>query len=70
MRHQFNKIFPQLIKEEENAGKPRFSPDLSLCPNFGHKFFFEVSALLNVRHRPKLQSSAISRKTIDANSRK
>ena len=29
------------------------------------KFFFEVSALLDVRHCPKLQSCAISRKATD-----
>ena len=29
-------------------------------------FFFEVSALLDVRHCPKLQSCAISTKTTDA----
>ena len=34
------------------------------------KFFLEVSALLDVRHCPKLQSFAISRKTNDENLRK
>ena len=34
------------------------------------KIFFEVSALLDVRHCPKLQSCAISRKTNDVNLRK
>ena len=33
-------------------------------------FFFEVSALLNARHCPKLQSSTISRKTNDGTLRK
>ena len=33
-------------------------------------FFSEVSALLDVRHCPKLQSCAIPRKTIDATLRK
>ena len=42
-------------------------------PNLGHKFFcffFEVSALLDVRHCPKLQSCKISRKTNDTTLRK
>ena len=34
------------------------------------KFFLEVSALLDVRYCPKLQSRAISRKTNNANLRK
>ena len=34
-----------------------------LSPNLGHKVFLEISALLNVRRCPKLQSCAISRKT-------
>ena len=33
-------------------------------------FFFEASALLDVRYYPKLQSCALSRKTNDANLRK
>ena len=33
-------------------------------------FFFEVSALLDVRHCPKLQFCTISSKTNDANLRK
>ena len=33
-------------------------------------FFFEISALLDVRQCPKLQSCAISRKTNDATLRK
>ena len=38
----------------------------------GHKvvFFVEVSALLDVRHCPKLRPCAISRKTNDATLRK
>ena len=37
----------------------------------GHKKFFrEGSALLDVRHCPKLQSCAISKKTRDTNLRK
>ena len=40
-----------------------------LGPNLDHKNF-EVSALLDVRHCPKLQSYAISRETNDANLRK
>ena len=54
------------------SGKPHFGPDLGLLgPNLGHNFFFfEASALLDVRHCHKLQSFAISRKTNDANSRK
>ena len=40
-----------------------------LSPNLGH-IFFEVSAPLDVRPFPKLQSCAISKKTNDANFRK
>ena len=37
-------------------------------PNMGHKTFFgDFTALLDVRHCPKLQSCTISRKTNDAN---
>ena len=36
----------------------------------GHKTFLEVSALLDLRHCPKLQSCTISRKTNDVNLRK
>ena len=44
-----------------------FGPDLSLLdPNLGHKMLLEVSALLDVRHGPNLQSCSISRKTNDA----
>ena len=50
------------------SGKPHFVPDLGLFgPNLGYKFFFEVSALLDVRHCPKLQYFAISRQPNDAN---
>ena len=35
-----------------------------------HNFLLEVSTLLDVRHCPKLQSCAISRKSNDANLRK
>ena len=49
-------------------------PDLSLIgPNLGQKkiVVVEFSALLDVRHCPKLQfSAAISRKTNDTNLRK
>ena len=49
------------------SGKPHFRPGLGLLdPNLGHKFFFEVSALLDVRHCSKLQSCTISRKSNDA----
>ena len=41
-----------------------------LGPNFNHKFFLEVSALLDVRNCPKLQSCAILRKPNYANLRK
>ena len=47
--------------------KCHFSPNLG--DNFIF-FFFEVLALLDVRHCPKLQSCAISRKTTDATLRK
>ena len=51
MKYKFNKIFPLLIKLEENAGKLHFVPDLGLLgPNLGHNFFFfDVSALLDLR---------------------
>ena len=52
-----NKIFPPLIKKE-NAGKLQAT------------ILLEVSAPLDVRHCPKLQSRKISRKTNDANLRK
>ena len=68
---------------KENAGKPHVGPNLGLSgPNLGHSFFylffysfylfiyFDVSALLDVRHCPKLESCAISTKTNDANSKK
>ena len=43
------------------------SPNLDLLgPNLGHDFF-EVSALLHIRHCPKLQSCKMSRKTNNAN---
>ena len=35
-------------------------------PRLGHKFFFESSAILDVRRCPKLQFCSISRKTKDA----
>ena len=41
-----------------------------LTPIWATKLFLEVSALPNVRHCPKLQSCAISRKTNDATLRK
>ena len=51
--------------------KPHFGPDLGLLdPNLGHKFFLQVSALLDVKNCPKQQSCAISMKTNDANSTK
>ena len=41
MKYQFNKIFPLLIKQEKNAGKPHFKQDLGLLgPNMGHIFFW------------------------------
>ena len=65
MKRQFNKIFPLLIKQEENTGKPHFGPNLGLLgPNLGHKFF------LDVKDCPKLQSCATSRKNNDADLRK
>ena len=73
MKYKFNKIFHLLIKQKEIAGKPHVVPDLRLLgPNLGRKtfFFFEVSAILDVTHCPKLQFCAISRKTNDANLRK
>ena len=55
MKYQFNKIFPILIKKE-TAGKLPFGPDLRLLgPNLGYNFL-EVSAQLDVRPCPKLQS--------------
>ena len=55
---------------KKSSGKSHFGPDLSLLgPNLGHRFFFEISALVDVRHCPKLQSCAISRKTNDTNLR-
>ena len=36
-------------------------------PIWVKKMFFELSAMLDVTHCPKLQSYAISRKTYDAN---
>ena len=51
--------------------KDHFGPDLCLLgPNLDHTLFLEVSALLDIRHCPKLQSCAISRKANDANLRK
>ena len=67
MKYQFNMIFSLLVKSKY-AGKSYFSPDLGLLgPNLGHISFLEASALLDVRHCPKLQSCAISRKTNDEN---
>ena len=60
MKYQFNKTFPLLIKLDENAEKPHFNPKFGLLgPNFGHIFFFEVSALLDARYCSKLQSCTI-----------
>ena len=71
MKYQLNKIFPILIKWEENDGKSHFNRDLGLLgPTFESLIFLEVSALLDVRHCPKLQSCVISSKTDDANLRK
>ena len=42
----------------------------NLFIHFFFLFFFEVSALLDVRHSPKLQSCATPGKTNDANLRK
>ena len=51
--------------------KDHFGPDLGLLgPNLGHKTFLEVSAIVDVKHCPKLQAFAISRKTSDVNLRK
>ena len=50
MKHQFNKTFPLLIKQEENAEKPHFGPDLGLLGhNLGHKFFlrFQLYQMLD-----------------------
>ena len=53
----------------QQSRKDHFDTDLGLLgPNLGHTFF-EFSSVLDVRHCPKLQSSAISRKTNDANLR-
>ena len=41
MKYLFNKIFPLLIKQEENAEKPHFGTNLGLLgPNLGPKIFF------------------------------
>ena len=53
------------------SGKPHFGPNLGLLGlNLGQRFFLEGSALLHVRHCPKLQYYAISRKTNESNLRK
>ena len=74
MKYRFDKTFPLLIKKEKNTVKPYFGPDFGLLgPNLNHKIsqmFLEVSDLLDIKHRPRLQSCAISRKTNDANLRK
>ena len=57
--------------QEENAGKPHFGLDLGLLGSYlVHNVFLEVSAILDVRHCPKLQFCIISSKTNDANMRK
>ena len=41
MKYRFNKIFPLLIKPQENAEKLHFGPNLGLLgPNLGPKIFF------------------------------
>ena len=70
MKYQFNKIF-RLLTKKENAGKLHFGPDLGpLGANLSHIIFFEVLALQDNRHCPKLQSCAILTKTDDTNLRK
>ena len=57
MKHQFNKTFPLLIKQEENAEKPHFGPDLGLLGhNLGHKFFlrFQLYQMLENDKKPNL----------------
>ena len=49
--------------EQKKSLQPQFAP---VRPWFGPQIIFEVSALLDVRHCPKLQSCAISRKANDA----
>ena len=44
------------------SGKPHFGPDLGLLGPFLVCNFFKVSALLDAKHCPKLQSCAISGK--------
>ena len=57
MKYKFRNIFPLLIKKEENAGKPHLALGLGLLrPNLVHKYFLDISALLDVRHCLRLQS--------------
>ena len=49
--------------EQKRSLQPQFAP---VRPWFGPQIIFEVSALLDVRHCPKLQSCATSRKANDA----
>ena len=57
MKYQFNKIFPLFIEKK-------------MLENLISVPVWVVSALLDVRYCPKLQSYAISKKTNDANLRK
>ena len=53
--------------QRQKAGKPHFGSDLGLLgPKLGHEPFWKISALLDVRHCPRLHSCAISWKTYDA----
>ena len=71
MKYQFNKTCPLLINKERECRKISFQQQFESVRsyNVSHKFLLEVSALLDDRHCPKLQSCAILRETIDANLR-
>ena len=65
------KLFHSLIKQASLCERlTTLAEKRSFPPNLGHKFFLEVLALLDVRHCPKLQSCAISRKINDTALRK
>ena len=51
--------------EEKRSFRPQFEPKKKKL-----FFFFQISALLDVRHYPKLQPYVISRETNDATLRK
>ena len=60
MKYWFNKIFPLLIKLEENAGKPYYGLNLGLLgPNLGYRTLLDILALLIGRHCSKLSFYAI-----------